>query len=143
RLNYLNQSDEQLDARNFQLVGGSERDVREPSPVSNNILQQQFPDTLVLRGDPSANRVALTFDDGPDIRFTPLVLSVLEKHDVPATFFRMGSRAKEHRDIVTRIHESGHAIGNHTYWHPNLSQEHLDRLQWEIDETQDVFLDML
>lgn len=132
-----------FDTRQFQLVGGPERDVREPRPVSNNLLQQLFPDTLVLKGDSNTNQVALTFDDGPDVRFTPQVLDVLEKHDVKATFFLVGTRANEHRDLVQRIHDSGHAIGNHTYWHPNLPKEEVDRLHWELTETENVLADIL
>lgn len=124
--------------RLFVLEGGSETDTREPHPVSNDQLQRQYPDVLFLHGDRQNNEVALTFDDGPDIRFTPLVLDMLKKHDVKATFFLMGNRAKEHDEIVQRIHEEGHAIGNHTYWHPNLPKEQLDRLDWEIKETEQV-----
>lgn len=131
------------EVRDLQLAGGSERDVREPNPVSNNVLQKKYPNTLVLRGDANTNRVALTFDDGPDRRFTPQVLDVLDKHDVKATFFLMGSRAKEHNDIVKRIHDSGHAIGNHTYWHPNLPEEQLDRLHWELTETEKVLANII
>lgn len=132
-----------MEDRHLYLAGGSERDVREPNPVSNNILQQQYPDTLVLRGDNTINRVALTFDDGPDERFTPQILDVLDKHNVKATFFMMGSRAKEHSGIVRRIHQSGHAIGNHTYWHPNLPKEALDRLHWELTETEEVLANII
>lgn len=125
-----------------QLKGGSETEVREPHPVSNSKLQKDYPNVVVLHGSPTKNQVALTFDDGPDIRFTPQVLDTLAKHDVKATFFLMGARAKEHRDIVNRIHKEGHAIGNHTYWHPNLPKEDLGRLHWELTETEKVIEDI-
>src|SRR5690625_427179 len=124
--------------RLFVLEGGSETDVREPHPVSNDQLQRKYPNVLFLHGDRHKNEVALPFDDGPDIRFTPLVLDMLKKHDVKATFFLMGNRAKEHDEIVQRIHEEGHAIGNHTYWHPNLPKEQPERLDWEVKETEQV-----
>lgn len=141
-LNWL-QQEEGIDPNQFILLGGSESEVREPRPVSNNILQQKYKDTLVLRGDNNTNRVALTFDDGPDARFTPLVLDVLDKHDVKATFFMIGARAKEHKELVKRIHESGHAIGNHTYWHPNLPNEEPERIHWELTETEKTLEDIL
>lgn len=141
-LNLL-QSDVSYDAKQFVLVGGPESEVRKPRPVSNNILQQKYSDALVLRGNQTNNRVALTFDDGPDIRYTPQILDVLDRHNVKATFFLIGSRANEHRDIVRRIHESGHAIGNHTYWHPNLPKEDIQRLHWEVTETEKVLVDIL
>lgn len=121
-----------------ELEGGSEMIVREPHPVSNDLLQREYPETVFLHGSRDRDEVALTFDDGPDIRFTPLVLDVLDRHDVKATFFLMGNRAKEHDEIVERIYDSGHAIGNHTYWHPNLPEEKLDRLDWEVRETANV-----
>lgn len=120
------------------LEGGPETDTRKPHPVSNSKLQLLYPHLLFLSGNREENKVALTFDDGPDVRYTPKVLDVLKKHNVKATFFLIGSRAKEHDDIVKRIHDEGHAIGNHTFWHPNLPKEELDRLHWEVSETEKV-----
>lgn len=130
----------QIDEENklYVLEGGSETDIREPHPVSNDQLQKMFPNVLFLHGSRDKNEVALSFDDGPDMRFTPLVLDMLKKHDIKATFFLMGHRAKEHAEIVRRIHDEGHAIGNHTYWHPNLPKEELERLDWEVRETEKV-----
>lgn len=126
-----------------QPEGGSESTNRQPSPVGNAILQREFPNTVVLRGSLHDNKVALTFDDGPDIRFTPQVLDVLSNYQVKATFFLMGARAAEHVDIVRRMDEEGHAIGNHTYWHPNLAEEPLDRTHWEVTTTEDVLAQIL
>jgi peptidoglycan/xylan/chitin deacetylase (PgdA/CDA1 family) len=119
-----------------QPKGGSERNHREINPVSNNYLQQKYPSTLVLRGSLQDKRVALTFDDGPDRRFTPEVLDVLKKHNVPATFFLMGSRARALPEVTKRISVEGHAIGNHTYWHPKLYKESKERMRWEVNETE-------
>lgn len=64
--------------------------------------------------------VALTFDDGPDPVYTPLVLDVLARHGVNATFFLVGVPACMHPGIVRRIVEEGHAIGSHTRSHPDM-----------------------
>ena len=106
-----------------QPEGGTEASERPKRPVSNIILQQRYPETVVLRGPTTENKVALTFDDGPDPRFTPQVLDVLNQHNVKATFFLMGARADKYPELVRRIVEEGHIIGNHTYWHPNLVEE--------------------
>lgn len=143
QINHTRENPEEYAVEQPQLRGGSETDMREPNPVSNDKLQKQYPNILVLHGSPDQNRVALTFDDGPDIRFTPQVLDVLAKHDVKATFFLMGARAAAHRDITKRIHEEGHAIGNHTYWHPNLPKEGLGRLHWELTETEQVLEEII
>ncbi len=59
--------------------------------------------------------VALTFDDGPNTTSTAKILSTLAKHDVPATFFLVGSRVVGKESLVSDIHLAGHEIGNHTY----------------------------
>lgn len=79
--------------------------------------------TTVYRGDSSKKRVALTFDDGPDPRFTPQVLDILRQYNVKATFFCLGRLAEMHPNIVERIHREGHLVANHTYehtWHMYL-----------------------
>jgi len=65
--------------------------------------------------------VALTFDDGPDPTWTPLVLDELRAAKVTATFFVIGSNVVAHPDLVQRILAEGHEVGNHTYTHPNLA----------------------
>jgi len=66
---------------------------------------------------PSGNRVALTFDDGPDPAFTPRVLDELDRLGVPATFFLVGERAAAHPALVRRIAADGHSIGSHSHSH--------------------------
>ncbi|MFC4182899.1 polysaccharide deacetylase family protein [Saccharococcus thermophilus] len=65
----------------------------------------------------SVNNIALTFDDGPDPYYTPKLLDLLKKHQVKATFFVVGHKAKQYPDIVRRMHEEGHEIGVHNYRH--------------------------
>ena len=71
----------------MKLEGSSEIEEREPHPISNNILQLKYPDVLALRGSLTVKKVALTFDDGPDPRYTPQILDVLKKYNAKATFF--------------------------------------------------------
>lgn len=73
--------------------------------------------TSVATTEPVA---ALTFDDGPDPRWTPLVLDVLDAHRAQATFFVVGAAVEAHPDVMRRIHEAGHALGNHTHGHVSL-----------------------
>jgi peptidoglycan/xylan/chitin deacetylase (PgdA/CDA1 family) len=65
--------------------------------------------------------VRLTFDDGPDPRFTPQVLDVLGGAGVKATFFCVGRRALAWPELVRRIAAEGHAVGSHSMTHPDLS----------------------
>jgi peptidoglycan/xylan/chitin deacetylase (PgdA/CDA1 family) len=63
----------------------------------------------------------LTFDDGPDPRFTPLVLDALRELGATATFYCVGRRALAWPELVRRIAEEGHTVGSHTMTHPDLS----------------------
>lgn len=127
------------------LRGGPENPERErQQPVDLRILQQRYPDVFFLQGASDQNQVALTFDDGPDPRFTNEILDVLNQYDVPATFFLLGSRAAAYPDIVTRIQNEGHVIGNHTYFHPNLVDEaDIGTLEREAIRTEDELYDMI
>jgi peptidoglycan-N-acetylglucosamine deacetylase len=74
--------------------------------------------SVIFRGIPDdPPRVALTFDDGPDPRVTPMILDILARHGVKATFFVIGAWVERHRDLLRRMHEQGHVIGNHTFHH--------------------------
>lgn len=75
--------------------------------------------TGVETGDPL---VALTFDDGPDPRWTPRVLDVLRSHAARATFFMVGAAAARHAELVARVAAEGHAIGNHSWDHAAFSR---------------------
>ena len=67
-----------------------------------------------------ARQIALTFDDGPHSESTPAVLNVLAGHDVPATFFVIGSHAQKHVSLLQQIHAQGHLIANHSFDHTYL-----------------------
>jgi cellulose synthase/poly-beta-1,6-N-acetylglucosamine synthase-like glycosyltransferase/peptidoglycan/xylan/chitin deacetylase (PgdA/CDA1 family) len=71
---------------------------------------------------PAGKRIALTFDDGPDPRWTPRIAAVLRRHGVPATFFVVGSHTISHPDVVRDLHEDGFELGNHTFSHTNLAE---------------------
>jgi cellulose synthase/poly-beta-1,6-N-acetylglucosamine synthase-like glycosyltransferase/spore germination protein YaaH/peptidoglycan/xylan/chitin deacetylase (PgdA/CDA1 family) len=89
-------------------------------------------------GHDSARRVALTFDDGPDPVWTTLILQLLRKHNVPATFFVVGDQAERFPKIVRRIYDEGHLLGNHTFSHPNIETISDMRLQMELNLTERV-----
>ncbi|WP_397538902.1 polysaccharide deacetylase family protein [Rummeliibacillus pycnus] len=65
----------------------------------------------------SSGKIAITFDDGPNPIYTPVVLDVLKKYDVQATFFVHGSKAAMHPELLLRMQREGHLIGIHNYVH--------------------------
>jgi len=65
--------------------------------------------------------VAISFDDGPDPKFTPLMLDVLKRENAKATFFLIGMQAEKFSSLTRRIYAEGHEIGNHTWSHPDIS----------------------
>ena len=69
------------------------------------------------RAEGSPKTVALTFDDGPDPRYTPRVLEILEAKHVPAAFFVIGANARAHPELLARIDGAGHLVANHTDRH--------------------------
>ncbi|HEV2805555.1 MAG TPA: polysaccharide deacetylase family protein [Chthoniobacterales bacterium] len=95
----------------------------------------QFP-TLYHQGAGGPHQVALTFDDGPDPKWTPRILDILKAHDVKAAFFLVGANAEEYPDLVRRIVAEGHEIGNHTYYHPNLALCWPEHVRVELNATQ-------
>ena len=101
-------------------------------------LVVKYPDTFKLRGSSQEKKVALTFDDGPDTRFTPKVLDALKANQVKATFFVLGAMASTHPDIIRRIVNEGHVIGNHSYSHENLPKLSVDKFQNQIERTESV-----
>ena len=66
-------------------------------------------------------QAALTFDDGPDIRYTPLLLDGLKERNVRVSFFLLGEKVEQYPELVERMQKEGHLVGNHTYHHPDMS----------------------
>jgi cellulose synthase/poly-beta-1,6-N-acetylglucosamine synthase-like glycosyltransferase/peptidoglycan/xylan/chitin deacetylase (PgdA/CDA1 family)/spore germination protein YaaH len=98
----------------------------EAYPLSYNIEQLGAAD----------KKIAITFDDGPDQRFTPKILDILKEKNVPATFFVIGVDASQFPNILKREYAEGHEIGNHTYTHPNFDDISKTQLHWELNLTQ-------
>ena len=77
-----------------------------------------YPDLFIASGD-SKEKVALTFDDGPDDIFTPQILDVL-KEKCESHFFVIGKRVEGYPEVMRRIVDECHLVGNHTWSHPDI-----------------------
>ncbi|WP_445667926.1 polysaccharide deacetylase family protein [Paenibacillus sp. FSL H7-0756] len=118
----------------------SQSSVRHPKKskgLSLSQLLRKYPETLKTQG-PRRKIIALTFDDVPDPRFTPQLLDVLRKYKVKATFFVVGSRAEKHPALVARMIREGHAIGNHSYNHPQFSKLSMNAFRIQIIRTENI-----
>lgn len=81
------------------------------------------------------NVVALTFDDGPDPRYTRQILDVLDRNRVKATFFMVGRAIEDHPEIAKAVYAEGHELGNHSYSHAWMVLKSPFFVRSEIDRT--------
>ncbi|MDO9533804.1 MAG: polysaccharide deacetylase family protein [Bacillota bacterium] len=95
---------------------------------------------LFRKGPEEIKVVALTFDDGPDPRFTPYILDILNEQEVKATFFMVGKHVERYPHIARQVAEAGHEIGNHTYNHHNLLQANSRRVSTEISRGEEAII---
>lgn len=80
-------------------------------------------------------KIALTFDDGPNPACTGDLLDGLKERNVKATFFVLGSNVKKYPELIKRVSEEGHLIGNHTYNHIELNKVSEEKARKEINKT--------
>jgi len=110
--------------------------VWEQKTVSTDIVQAPSPHTILRWGDMPPLTIALTFDDGPDPVYTPLLLDILREEEVPAAFFLIGSKVSANAKTVQQMVDDGHAVGSHSYYHPRLDQCSTTRVCLEAALTQ-------
>lgn len=89
-------------------------------------------------GSSGKRHISMTFDDGPHPSLTPRLLDMLKQRNIVATFYVIGVMVRSYPDILRRIVDEGHEIGNHSYRHPNLANLSNSRLFEEIDRTSDA-----
>ncbi len=92
----------------------------------------------VKAGPARGNLVAMTFDDGPHPQLTPALLDMLKQRRIRATFYVIGRNAARYPDIVKRMVDEGHEIGNHSWSHPFLSRLGTGGVLRELDRTADA-----
>ncbi len=83
-------------------------------------VKSNFYTPVICKGPENQKSVALTFDDGPSGINTLEVLEILQQHKIKAAFFCIGKHVDEHPEILQKLHEQGHLIGNHSYSHHPL-----------------------
>ena len=91
---------------------------------------------IMKYGEAGDKELLLTFDDGPDSRWTPQILDILKKYHLHAAFFVVGLQAERNVPIVKRIYDEGNLIGNHTFTHQNVANVSPDRTFAELKLTR-------
>jgi cellulose synthase/poly-beta-1,6-N-acetylglucosamine synthase-like glycosyltransferase/peptidoglycan/xylan/chitin deacetylase (PgdA/CDA1 family)/spore germination protein YaaH len=103
--------------------------------IAAKYLKFPIPESIMREGDPGVHKVALTFDDGPDPKWTPKILQILKEKKAPAAFFVLGIQAQHFPDLLERIAKEGHEIGNHSYSHQNLAETGDPEIELELNAT--------
>lgn len=98
---------------------------------------------LIISEKSDYKKIALTFDDGPHPYYTEQLLDGLKERGVVATFFVTGEHAVLHTDVIKRIHEEGHLIGNHTYSHIQLKSDNREAFKQELIATSEVIEEII
>ena len=91
--------------------------------------------------EPGSRLLALTYDDGPNDPYTWRMMEVLERHGVKATFFLIGEFVRQKPEIARALAASGHAIGSHTWSHPNLIFASRAEVRRQLEQTRQAILD--
>jgi len=120
--------------RSSSRPGATPIPVRTPTPVpspsptgplppllSQAIATLQAKNRLLYSGNASLAEIALSFDDGPNPYYTPLILDILQKYNVKATFFCVGRLVAAYPGLVIKEYDAGHVIGNHSWSHPDMA----------------------
>lgn len=82
------------------------------------------------------NELVLTFDDGPDERYTPKIIDILKKYNAPAAFFVVGLQAEKNLPLIKQLYDDGYMIGNHTFTHPNIAAINPEQASMEFKVTR-------
>jgi peptidoglycan-N-acetylglucosamine deacetylase len=91
----------------------------------------------------STNQVAISFDDGPDPQWTPQILDILKREHATGTFFLIGNQADKFPSLTKRIYDEGNEIGNHTFFHPDISETNPTLVKLELNLTESFFASRL
>lgn len=102
-----------------------------PEFIDPDSIKGSLPEPL----DPNKKYISLTFDDGPNPKTTPRLLTILKEKGVKATFFMLGQNVVKHEDLVKQVAAEGHEVASHSYSHPQLTTVDAQRVKEEVQKT--------
>jgi peptidoglycan-N-acetylglucosamine deacetylase len=130
------------DGEILTIASQSEEGKRKIELDANGLIQTETyvslpkPTEVVRHGKTQSKEIILSFDDGPHPTYTPQILDILNKNDIKGTFFILGENALQNRDLIKRMQEEGHELGNHTFTHPDLTAITPLQMRMELNATQ-------
>lgn len=104
------------------------------APTANATPEEMAKFNAYYIGDQNQKKIYLTFDSGYENGYTPAILDALKASDVKATFFLVGNYLDTNPELVNRMIQEGHCVGNHTYHHPDMSQTTKEEFEKEMKE---------
>lgn len=116
-----------------------ERKIDLENHFIKNATYEKYPSPYLLeKYGVEDKKVAISFDDGPDPKYTGKVLDILNEYDVKAAFFLIGQNASMHPSLTKEIYDGGHEIGSHTFTHKDITSLSDAELEFELNSTQRV-----
>jgi peptidoglycan/xylan/chitin deacetylase (PgdA/CDA1 family) len=106
-------------------------------PVSKDLVEL-FPKLITRQGNSTITSLALTFDDGPDLKYTPKILDTLKKYNVKATFFVVGTQIQKYPAIFRRLIREGHEIGSHSFQHLKFPQLSAEQIKYQLNHNNEI-----
>ena len=107
--------------------------------IEDEVFQNLPEPYRVARYGYSPNKIAITFDDGPDPEWTPKILKILREKNATATFFLIGIQADKFTGIAKQIYAGGNTIGNHTFTHPDITNASQGYMKFELNLAERLF----
>lgn len=126
---------------NINVAHANDQDKESPDTKyykKARLLEKAFPGSFIMNSSSDRKVVALTFDDGPDTKTTPQILNILNEYNTPATFFIVGQNGKKYPNILQRMVDEGHQIGNHSWSHLRPTELDYRDFTSELFSTQDL-----
>ena len=114
---------------------------KEGTPPSGNATSEYLAKyNAFYLGDKAQKKIYLTFDAGYENGYTPVILDILKKNEVKAAFFLVGNYIKTSPELVKRMCDEGHIVGNHTYHHPDMSKiSDLESFKIELETLEQLY----
>lgn len=119
-------------------LANSETTAGDQNTTDSQPASSDYRSYYIYSGPEESNLIALTYDDGPNRRFTPYLIEILKKKQVPATFFFLGKQVALYPSVAKFVANRDFEIGNHTYSHPNLRKLSQTEIQDELINTQEI-----